>query len=111
MRQTVELVVHNRGQPDERALIAVGPRTKQRTDFVRKRFTGAQTLRHGGWSRHYIDLLHFPAVALPRVLRLYLESARLRQTAGPKSHVMVKNMVRVQLDETIAVLHAFALYT
>ena len=27
VRQTVELVVDNRGQPSERALVAVGPRT------------------------------------------------------------------------------------
>ena len=59
VRQTVELVVHNRGQPSERALVAVGPRTQQRTDIVGKWLTRAYALSHGGWSRHYIGLLHF----------------------------------------------------
>jgi len=59
VRQAVELVVHNRGQPSERVLVAVGPRTEQRTDVVGKWFTRAHALRHGGWPRHYIDLLCF----------------------------------------------------
>jgi hypothetical protein len=48
VRQTVELVVHNRGQSSERALVAVGPGTEQRTDVVGKWFTRAHVLRHGG---------------------------------------------------------------
>jgi hypothetical protein len=59
VRQTVELVVHDRGQPGERALVAVGPGTEQRADFVGKWFTRARALRHGGRSRHYIGLLRF----------------------------------------------------
>jgi hypothetical protein len=59
VRQAVELVVHDRGQPSERALVSVGPHTEQRTDVVGKWFTRAHALRHGGWSRHYIGLLRF----------------------------------------------------
>ena len=50
VRQTVELVVHDRGQPRERSLVALGPRTEHRTDIVRRRFTRAQ-VRHCRWRR------------------------------------------------------------
>ncbi len=60
VRQTVELVVHNRGYPSESALVAVGPRTEQRTDVVvGKWFTRVHARTHGGWSPHYIGLLRF----------------------------------------------------
>jgi hypothetical protein len=59
VRQTVELVVHNRGQPSEGALVAVGPGTEQCTDVVGKRFTRSHDLRHGGGRGIISGLLRF----------------------------------------------------
>jgi hypothetical protein len=71
VRQTVELVVHNRGQPSERALVAVGPRTEQRTDVVGNRFNRAHELRHSGWSALYRSSPFLRLIALPGFLRLF----------------------------------------
>src|SRR4030095_16739634 len=79
VRQTVELVVHDRGQPGERALVAVGPRTQQRTDVVEKVFTRARSLRHCRWSRHCKKLSpSLPLIALSRLPRLSAESGGLK---------------------------------
>src|SRR5262249_36511670 len=47
VREAAKLVVHDRGQPGERALVAVAPGTQERTDVVPNRIASAPALRHG----------------------------------------------------------------
>ena len=72
VRQTVELVVHDGGQPSECALVAVGPRTEQSTDIIGKWCTRAHALTHRGWSRPLCRPSPFlRLIARPGLLRLF----------------------------------------
>ena len=59
VRQAAELVVHDRGQLGERALVHVAPRTQKRTEVAQSRFSSAPATIHGAGHRIMCGLHHF----------------------------------------------------
>src|SRR5262245_57811199 len=103
VRQTMELVVHNRGQPIERALVAVGPCTEQGTDVLGESFTRARALRHVVVAALYRPSPFLRLIALPGLLRLFPESPRLNEWRAEGATYMVKNILwTLLLTSTLA---------
>src|SRR4029453_8562052 len=94
MRQAVELVVHNRRQPSERALVAVGPRTEQRADVVAKRFTCADALRHGS-CRGIISAFSVSSTDSSSRVSTPISVEPAEPMAGPKSDLYEKEHTHV----------------